>query len=210
MPCNPQPAQAELNSLTRGRPLGPVPLQAALTARSCAVSACEPGQVRKEAALSGSRHVMQASLARAKSSGHAREPRLEDGCTVPIRSPRRRRGSSTRPPPDEAASRQVPFDTRRSSSRVCSRRCRSAGSTPSVPKRAGDRVALGDRQLGEQVLGDALVLVRGRGCARPREAVGPGESRSRRPGVPRRSATLAADDRCTATISRACAASGSQ
>jgi hypothetical protein len=42
----------------------------------------EPGQVRKEAALSGSRHVMQISLTRAKRAGHAREPRLEDGCTV--------------------------------------------------------------------------------------------------------------------------------
>ena len=46
------------------------------------MSACEPGQVRKEAALSGSRHVMQASLTRAKHGGHAREPRLENGCTV--------------------------------------------------------------------------------------------------------------------------------
>ena len=42
----------------------------------------EPGQVRKEAALSGSRHVMQASLARAKGGGHAREPLLDGGCTV--------------------------------------------------------------------------------------------------------------------------------
>ena len=42
----------------------------------------EPGQVRKEAALSGSRHVMQASLARAKYGGHAREPRFDGGCTV--------------------------------------------------------------------------------------------------------------------------------
>ena len=96
MPCNPQPAQAELNSLTRDWPLGPVPPQAALTARSCAVSACEPGQVRKEAALSGSRHVMQASLARAKSSGHAREPRLEDGCTVHYFAPGRSRSAYSR------------------------------------------------------------------------------------------------------------------
>ena len=62
--------------------MGPVPPQAAMTARSCAMWAREPGQVRKEAALSGSRHVMQISLARAKYGGHAREPRLEDGCTV--------------------------------------------------------------------------------------------------------------------------------
>ena len=62
--------------------MGPVPPQAALTARSCAMWAREPGQVRKEAALSGSRHVMQASLARANRNGHARELRLEDGCTV--------------------------------------------------------------------------------------------------------------------------------
>src|SRR3982750_4515801 len=82
VPCNPQPAQAELNSLTRDWPLGPVPPQAALTARSCAMSACDPGRAGKEAALSGARHVMQASLTRAKRGGHAREPRLENGCTV--------------------------------------------------------------------------------------------------------------------------------
>src|SRR3954447_24602723 len=57
----------------KGPALGAGSPQAALTARSCAVSACEPGQVRKEAALSGSRHVMQASLARAKRSGYDRE-----------------------------------------------------------------------------------------------------------------------------------------
>jgi hypothetical protein len=69
-------------SPNEGPALGAGPPQAALTARSCAVRAREPGQVRKEAALSGSRHVMQASLARAKRDGHARELRLEDGCTV--------------------------------------------------------------------------------------------------------------------------------
>jgi hypothetical protein len=42
----------------------------------------EPGQVRKEAALSDSRHVMQTSLARAKLGGHARVLLLDDGCTV--------------------------------------------------------------------------------------------------------------------------------
>ena len=42
----------------------------------------ESGQVRKEAALSDSLHVMQTSLARAKHGGHAWVLLLDDGCTV--------------------------------------------------------------------------------------------------------------------------------
>src|SRR5262245_46305285 len=44
----------------------------------------EPGQVRKEAALSDSRHVMRTSLARAKHGESVRELRFDGGCTVHI------------------------------------------------------------------------------------------------------------------------------
>src|SRR5262249_28681878 len=74
-------------SPSEGPALGAEPLQAALTARSRAMATREPGQVRKEAALSDSRHVMRISLARAKRNGYAREPRLDDGCTVHFYGP---------------------------------------------------------------------------------------------------------------------------
>ncbi len=51
-------------------------------AGSRAVSDCEPGQIRKEAALSGSAHAPRTNLAGAKEWRARPEGRLDDGCTV--------------------------------------------------------------------------------------------------------------------------------
>src|SRR5436190_18639901 len=61
---------------------GVSPSRAALTARSRAMRAREPGQVRKEAALSGSGHVPRTSLARANRDASARGPVSRSGRTV--------------------------------------------------------------------------------------------------------------------------------
>ena len=49
---------------------------------SRAVSDCEPGQIRKEAALSGSAHAPRTSLAGAKARRARPEAGFDDGCTV--------------------------------------------------------------------------------------------------------------------------------
>ena len=56
--------------------------RAALTARSRAMRAREPGQIRKEAALSGSGHVPRISLARANRDASARGTISTAGRTV--------------------------------------------------------------------------------------------------------------------------------
>ena len=53
-----------------------------LIARSHATEACEPRQVRKEAALSNVTRVPWASLAGASAAGTARVRCFEGGCTV--------------------------------------------------------------------------------------------------------------------------------
>jgi hypothetical protein len=56
--------------------------------RSRAMSAREPGQVRKEAALSGSEQATRIGLTGASHDGHARESALEGGparsCRFPL------------------------------------------------------------------------------------------------------------------------------
>ena len=51
-------------------------------AGSRAVSDCEPGQIRKEAALSGSANAPRTNLAGAKEWQARPEGPLDDGCTV--------------------------------------------------------------------------------------------------------------------------------
>ena len=51
-------------------------------ARSHSVGDREPGQVRKEAALSGAVHAQWGNLAGASGTGPILEPRFDDGCTV--------------------------------------------------------------------------------------------------------------------------------
>jgi hypothetical protein len=82
VPCYPQSALAGLIARPRVAALGVSTPQAALKARSRAMSAREPGQIRKEAALSGSEHVPRLSLARAGHGGHARESLSRTGRTV--------------------------------------------------------------------------------------------------------------------------------
>jgi hypothetical protein len=53
-------------------------------ARSHSVGDREPGQVRKEAALSGNAHAQWGNLAGASGSGSTLELRLDDGCTVTL------------------------------------------------------------------------------------------------------------------------------
>lgn len=53
-----------------------------LIAGSYAANACEPGQVRKEAALSGSAYAQWGNLAGASGSELPLESRFDDGCTV--------------------------------------------------------------------------------------------------------------------------------
>jgi hypothetical protein len=70
----PQSALAGLNARPRVVAFGASTPRAALTARSRAMRARESGQVRKEAALSGSEQVPRRNLARASHGGHARRP----------------------------------------------------------------------------------------------------------------------------------------
>ena len=58
----PQTALAGLKSLSRPDPVG-LRGQVVLKVRSCAAQACEPGQVRKEAAVSGNLWVTWGCLA---------------------------------------------------------------------------------------------------------------------------------------------------
>jgi hypothetical protein len=53
-------------------------------ARSHSVGAREPGQVRKEAALSGPAHAQWGNLAGAGGSGPTLTPHFDDGCTVTL------------------------------------------------------------------------------------------------------------------------------
>ena len=82
MPCHPQSALAGLNARPRVAAFGARTSRAALTARSRAMRAREPGQIRKEAALSGSEHVPRLSLTRANHDAHARGPLSKAGRTV--------------------------------------------------------------------------------------------------------------------------------
>jgi len=82
VPCHPQSALAGLNARPRAAAFGVSTPRAALTARSRAMRAREPGQVRKEAALSGSGHVPRTSLARANRDESARGPLSKAGRTV--------------------------------------------------------------------------------------------------------------------------------
>ena len=82
MPCHPQSALAGLNARLRVAAFGVGTSRAALTARSRAMRAREPGQIRKEAALSGSGHVPRISLARASHDANARGPLSKAGRTV--------------------------------------------------------------------------------------------------------------------------------
>ena len=85
MPCHPQSALAGLNARPRVAAFGVSTSRAALTARSRAMRAREPGQIRKEAALSGSGHVPRIRLARASHDASARGPLSKDGSHGPAR-----------------------------------------------------------------------------------------------------------------------------
>ena len=82
MPCHPQSALAGLNARPRVAAFGVSTSRAALKARSRAMRAREPGQIRKEAALSGSEHVPRICLARASHDGNARGLLSKAGRTV--------------------------------------------------------------------------------------------------------------------------------
>ena len=82
MPCHPQSALAGLNARPRVAAFGVSTSRAALTARSRAMCARESGQIRKEAALSGSGHVPRIRLARASHDANARGPLSKAGRTV--------------------------------------------------------------------------------------------------------------------------------
>jgi hypothetical protein len=82
VPCHPQSALAGLNARPRAAAFGVSTPRTALTARSRAMRAREPGQVRKEAALSGNGHVPRRSLARANGGENARGPLSRAGRTV--------------------------------------------------------------------------------------------------------------------------------
>jgi len=58
------------------------PRQKVLTAGSCAAQACEPRQVRKEAAVSKSLRVLQGSLVRAGCLGNAWEIESKAGARL--------------------------------------------------------------------------------------------------------------------------------
>ncbi len=62
--------------------MGTAPGRAATMARSHSVCDREPGQVRKEAALSGPAHAQWGNLAGASGPGLALTSRFDDGCTV--------------------------------------------------------------------------------------------------------------------------------
>jgi len=55
---------------------------AALTIGSCAETAREPRQIRKEAAVNGRRFVPQASLIRANARVRVRDVAIDGGCTA--------------------------------------------------------------------------------------------------------------------------------
>ncbi len=78
----PQSALAGLSAHPRVVAFGASTPQVALKVRSRAMRAREPGQIRKEAALSDSEHVPRFSLTRANHGGHARRPLSKVGCTV--------------------------------------------------------------------------------------------------------------------------------
>ena len=104
MPCHPQSALAGLNARPRVAAFGVSTPRAALTARSRAMCARESGQIRKEAALSGSGHVPRIRLARASHDGNARGPLSKAGRTVlpdlgGRAAPRRIRGPREPPAP---------------------------------------------------------------------------------------------------------------
>ena len=82
MPCNPQSAIAGLNSCQRFRRCEVRLLYVALTAGSPAMEAREPGQVRKEAAVSGKFHVPGERLARANGKSIAWVAAIDGRCTV--------------------------------------------------------------------------------------------------------------------------------
>jgi len=82
VPCHPQSALAGLNTRLRVAAFGVSTPRKALTARSRAMSARESGQVRKEAALSGSEHVPRTTLARANRDASARGLLSTTGRTV--------------------------------------------------------------------------------------------------------------------------------
>ncbi len=82
MPCHPQSALAGLNARPRVTAFGVSTSRAALTARSRAMRVREPGQIRKEAALSGSGHVPRIGLARVSHDASARGPFSRTGRTV--------------------------------------------------------------------------------------------------------------------------------
>src|SRR3954447_24727226 len=86
VPCNPRTALAGLNPLVEGRGLrGQCCRWRRRWLGSRAVDAREPGQVREEAALSGSVHAMRGSPTGASSRRRARVSSLDAGCTVHLR-----------------------------------------------------------------------------------------------------------------------------
>ena len=83
---NPQSALAGPNPLPRGAGSGVGAPPAASMARSRAVAAREPGQVRKEAALSGNRQAPRDRRAGAAGDESRRSPGLRRGVHGPLRS----------------------------------------------------------------------------------------------------------------------------
>src|SRR6476469_9041936 len=77
-----QSALARPNPRLRGWALGPVRRLKVLILRSRAVVACEPGQVREEAALSDTDHAPRGSRRGADRQRARPEPLHNGGCTV--------------------------------------------------------------------------------------------------------------------------------
>src|SRR6476620_6109166 len=77
-----QSALARPNPRLRGWALGPVRRLKVLILRSRAVVACEPGQVREEAALSDTDHAPRGSRRGAVRRRERSELNNNDGCTV--------------------------------------------------------------------------------------------------------------------------------
>ena len=123
MPCHPQSALAGLNARPRVAAFGVSTSRAALTARSRAMRAREPGQIRKEAALSGSGHVPRICLARASHDANARGPLSKAGRTV-LRCSVLSRGPLARASPAASAAGEAPRSRRSRSVSGRTARCR--------------------------------------------------------------------------------------
>ncbi len=142
MPCHPQSALAGLNARLRVAAFGVGTSRAALTARSRAMRAREPGQIRKEAALSGSGHVPRIGLARASHDANARGPLSKAGRTVlPAQCALGR--PAARASPEACAAGEAPRCLRWRSVAGPTGRCRPFSASPRSKVAAAPRAAPG-------------------------------------------------------------------